>query len=416
MAGHSTYQPTNRAAKWLDSRLPIISMARSQAMDFPTPKNLNYWWTFGGILIIMLMVQLVTGIVLAMHYTPHADYAFNSVEHIMRDVNYGWLMRYLHANGASMFFLAVYIHIFRGLYFGSYKAPREVLWIIGVLIFLAMMATAFMGYVLPWGQMSFWAAKVITNLFSAVPVFGDVIVTWLWGGYSVDNPTLQRFFSLHYLLPFVLVGLVALHLWALHVPGNNNPVGVEVKTGQDTIPFHPYYTVKDGFAAMLFLMLFAAFVFFAPTYMGHAINFEPANPLVTPAHIVPEWYFLPYYAILRSVPDKLLGVVLMFGSILVLLALPWLDTSQVKSATFRPIYKQFFWVFVFVTIVLGVVGANPAEGNWLIIGRIATAYYFLHFLVILPLIGLFERPRPLPASISDSVLAGRKAEAQVRTT
>jgi ubiquinol-cytochrome c reductase cytochrome b/c1 subunit len=416
MAGHSTYQPTNRAAKWLDSRLPIISMARSQAMDFPTPKNLNYWWTFGGILIIMLMVQLVTGIVLAMHYTPHADYAFNSVEHIMRDVNYGWLMRYLHANGASMFFLAVYIHIFRGLYFGSYKAPREVLWIIGVLIFLAMMATAFMGYVLPWGQMSFWAAKVITNLFSAVPVFGDVIVTWLWGGYSVDNPTLQRFFSLHYLLPFVLVGLVALHLWALHVPGNNNPVGVEVKTGQDTIPFHPYYTVKDGFAAMLFLMLFAAFVFFAPTYMGHAINFEPANPLVTPAHIVPEWYFLPYYAILRSVPDKLLGVVLMFGSILVLLALPWLDTSQVKSATFRPIYKQFFWVFVFVTIVLGVVGANPAEGNWLIIGRIATAYYFLHFLVILPLIGLFERPRPLPASISDSVLAGRKAEARVRTT
>jgi ubiquinol-cytochrome c reductase cytochrome b/c1 subunit len=416
MAGHSTYQPTNRAAKWLDSRLPIISMARSQAMDFPTPKNLNYFWTFGGILIIMLMVQLVTGIVLAMHYTPHADFAFNSVEHIMRDVNYGWLMRYLHANGASMFFLAVYIHIFRGLYFGSYKAPREVLWIIGVLIFLAMMATAFMGYVLPWGQMSFWAAKVITNLFSAVPVFGDAIVTWLWGGYSVDNPTLQRFFSLHYLLPFVLIGLVALHLWALHVPGNNNPVGIEVKTGQDTIPFHPYYTVKDGFAAMLFLMLFAAFVFFAPTYMGHAINFEPANPLVTPAHIVPEWYFLPYYAILRSVPDKLLGVVLMFGSILVLLALPWLDTSKVKSATFRPIYKQFFWVFVFTTIVLGVVGANPAEGGWLIIGRIATAYYFLHFLVILPLIGLFETPRPLPASISDSVLAGRKAEAQVRAT
>lgn len=416
MAGHSTYQPTNRAAKWLDSRLPIISMARSQAMDFPTPKNLNYWWTFGGILIIMLMVQLVTGIVLAMHYTPHADFAFNSVEHIMRDVNYGWLMRYLHANGASMFFLAVYIHIFRGLYFGSYKAPREVLWIIGVLIFLAMMATAFMGYVLPWGQMSFWAAKVITNLFSAVPVFGDAIVTWLWGGYSVDNPTLQRFFSLHYLLPFVLVGLVALHLWALHVPGNNNPVGVEIKTGQDTVPFHPYYTVKDGFAAMLFLMLFAALVFFAPTYMGHAINFEPANPLVTPAHIVPEWYFLPYYAILRSVPDKLLGVVLMFGSILVLLALPWLDTSRVKSATFRPIYKQFFWVFVFTTIVLGVVGANPAEGHWLIIGRIATAYYFLHFLVILPLIGLLETPRPLPASISDSVLAGRKAETQARAT
>ena len=414
MAGHSTYQPTNRLAKWLDSRLPIISMARSQAMDFPTPRNLNYWWTFGGILMIMLIVQLATGIVLAMHYTPHTEFAFDSVEFIMRDVNYGWLMRYLHANGASMFFLAVYIHIFRGLYFGSYKAPREVLWIIGVLIFLAMMATAFMGYVLPWGQMSFWAAKVITNLFSAVPVFGDPIVTWLWGGYSVDNPTLQRFFSLHYLLPFVLIGLVALHLWALHVPGNGNPVGVDIKAGQDTLPFHPYYTVKDAFAAMVFLMVFALFVFFAPTYMGHAINYEPANPLVTPAYIVPEWYFLPYYAILRSVPDKLLGVVLMFGSILVLLALPWLDTSKVRSATFRPIYRQFFWLFVFTTIVLGVVGANPPEGGWLIVGRIATAYYFLHFLVIMPLIGLLETPNPLPASISESVLSRKPADRQMQ--
>jgi len=277
-----------------------------------------------------------------------------------------------------------------------------------------MMATAFMGYVLPWGQMSFWAAKVITNLFSAVPLFGDPIVTWLWGGYSVDNPTLQRFFSLHYLLPFVLVGLVGLHLWALHVPGNGNPIGVDIKAGQDTVPFHPYYTVKDAFAAMVFLMLFAAFVFFAPTYMGHAINFEPANPLVTPAHIVPEWYFLPYYAILRSVPDKLLGVVLMFGSILVLLALPWLDTSRVRSATFRPIYRQFFWLFVVTTIVLGIVGANPPEGNWLILGRIATAYYFLHFLVVLPLIGLLETPRPLPASISESVLSRKKVESQMR--
>ena len=414
MAGHSTYQPTNRFARWLDSRLPIISMSRAQAMEYPTPRNLNYWWTFGGILIIMLTVQLATGIVLAMHYTPHADFAFNSVEHIMRDVNYGWLMRYLHANGASMFFLAVYIHIFRGLYYGSYKAPREVLWIIGVLIFLAMMATAFMGYVLPWGQMSFWAAKVITNLFSAIPIFGDPIVTWLWGGYSVDNPTLQRFFSLHYLLPFVLVGLVALHLWALHVPGNGNPVGVEVKAGQDTVPFHPYYTVKDAFAAMVFLMLYAAFVFYAPTNMGHAINFEPANPLVTPSHIVPEWYFLPYYAILRSVPDKLLGVVLMFGSILILLALPWLDTSRVRSASFRPVYRQFFWLFVITTIILGIVGANPPQGGWLILGRIATAYYFLHFIVVLPLIGLLETPRPLPASISDAVLARKRVETQVQ--
>jgi ubiquinol-cytochrome c reductase cytochrome b/c1 subunit len=414
MAGHSTYQPTSRFGKWLDSRLPIISFTKVHALDFPTPKNLNYWWTFGGILTIMLMVQLVTGIVLAMHYTPHADMAFDSVEHIMRDVNYGWLMRYLHANGASMFFLAVYIHIFRGLYYGSYKAPREVLWIIGVLIFITMMATGFMGYVLPWGQMSYWAAVVITNLFSAIPIIGETIVTWLWGGFSVDNPTLQRFFSLHYLLPFVLVGLVALHLWALHVPGNNNPVGVDVKSGQDTVPFHPYYTIKDAFAAMVFLMVFAVFVFYAPTYMGHAINYVPADPLQTPAHIVPEWYFLPYYAILRAVPDKLLGVVLMFGSILILLALPWLDTSKVRSATFRPIYRQAFWLFVLCCFVLGVVGANPPEGGWLIAGRIATVYYFAHFLVILPLIGLLETPRPLPASISESVLAGKKVESQAQ--
>jgi ubiquinol-cytochrome c reductase cytochrome b/c1 subunit len=414
MAGHSTYQPTSGVGKWLESRLPLISFTKTHFMDFPTPKNLNYWWTFGGILAIMLMIQLVTGIVLAMHYTPHAAMAFDSVEHIMRDVNYGWLMRYLHANGASMFFLAVYIHIFRGLYYGSYKAPREVLWIIGVLIFLTMMATAFMGYVLPWGQMSYWAAVVITNLFSAIPIIGDSIVIWLWGGFAVDNPTLQRFFSLHYLLPFVLVGLVALHIWALHVPGNSNPVGVEVKSGQDTVPFHPYYTMKDAFAAMIFLMVFALFVFYAPVYMGHAINYDPADPLVTPAHIVPEWYFLPYYAILRAVPDKLLGVVLMFGSILVLFALPWLDTSKVRSATFRPIYKQAFWLFVVCCFVLGVVGANPPEGGWLLAGRIATVYYFLHFLVILPLIGLLERPRPLPASISEAVLAGKKVERQAQ--
>jgi ubiquinol-cytochrome c reductase cytochrome b subunit len=321
-------------------------------------------------------------------------------------------MRYMHANGASMFFLAVYIHIFRGLYYGSYKAPREILWMIGVLIFLVMMATAFMGYVLPWGQMSFWAAKVITNLFSAIPFFGEPIVTWLWGGYSVDNPTLQRFFSLHYLLPFVLVGLVALHLWALHVPGNNNPVGVEVKSGQDTVPFHPYYSMKDTFAAMVFLILFAAFVFYFPNYMGHAINYEPADPLRTPPHIVPEWYFLPYYAILRSIPDKLLGVVAMFGSILILFALPWLDTSRVRSATFRPIYRQFYWLLLIDCIVLGIVGANPPEGTWLIVGQIATAYYFAHFLIVLPLVGIFETPRPLPASISEAVLARRRIEAR----
>jgi ubiquinol-cytochrome c reductase cytochrome b/c1 subunit len=377
-------------------------------MDFPTPKSLNYWWTFGGILAIMLVAQLITGIVLAMHYTPHVSMAFDSVEHIMRDVNYGWLLRYLHANGASMFFIAVYIHMFRGMYYGSYKAPREVLWMIGVLIYLVMMATAFMGYVLPWGQMSFWGAKVITNLFSAIPFVGESVTTWLWGGYSVDNPTLNRFFSLHYLLPFVLAGLVGLHIWALHVPGNGNPTGVNVKGSQDTVPFHPYYTMKDGFAIVVFMILFAAFTFFAPNYLGHAINYLPANPLVTPAHIVPEWYYLPFYAILRAIPDKLLGVIAMFGSILILFVLPWLDTSRVRSGTYRPIFKQFFWVFVLVCIGLGYLGSKPAEGGYVFWARILTAYYFIHFLVILPLLGLLESPKPLPPSISDAVLAKKK--------
>ena len=408
MSGHSSYQPKSAFAKWFHARLPIMDMVQGQALDFPTPKNLNYWWTFGGILAVMLVVQLITGIVLVMHYTPHVDMAFASVEHIMRDVNYGWLLRYMHANGASMFFIAVYIHIFRGMYYGSYKAPREVLWMIGVLIYLIMMATAFMGYVLPWGQMSFWGAKVITNLFSAIPFFGEAITTWLWGGYAVDNPTLNRFFSLHYLLPFVLAGLVGLHIWALHVTGNGNPTGLDVKAGQDTVPFHPYYTMKDAFAIVVFFMLFAAFLFFAPNYLGHAVNYQEANPLVTPAQIVPEWYYLPFYAILRAIPDKLGGVIAMFGSILILFVLPWLDTSRVRSGTYRPIFKQFFWVFVIVCIALGYLGSKPPEGAYVIWSRILTAYYFAHFIIILPLIGLLESPKPLPSSISDSVLAHKK--------
>ncbi len=410
MSGHSNYEFKNPVVNWLDSRLPIVSLIKGQAMDFPTPKNLNYWWTFGGILAIMLVIQLISGIVLVMHYTPNTAMAFASVEHIMRDVNYGWLLRYMHANGASMFFVAVYIHIFRGMYYGSYKEPREVLWMLGVFIFIAMMATAFMGYVLPWGQMSFWGAKVITSLFSAIPFVGDPIVTWLWGGFNVANPTLNRFFSLHYLLPFVLAALVFLHIWALHVPGNNNPTGVEPKSDADTLPFHPYYTMKDLYAIMLFLMVMFAFVFFAPNYMGHADNYIEANPLVTPTHIVPEWYFLPFYAILRSIPDKLLGVIAMFSSLLILLALPWLDSSRVRSGKYRPIFKQLFWLFVFDCLVLGVVGGQPAEGIWLIIGRIATAYYFLHFIILLPLIGLLESPKPLPASISEDVLAKSDAK------
>ena len=385
-----------------------MELIQGQALDFPTPKNLNYWWAFGGILAVMLVAQLVTGIVLAMHYTAHVDMAFDSVEHIMRDVNYGWLLRYLHSNGASMFFIAVYVHIFRGMYYGSYKAPREVLWMIGVLIYLVMMATAFMGYVLPWGQMSFWGAKVITNLFSAIPFVGESVTTWLWGGYSVDNPTLNRFFSLHYLLPFVLAGLVGLHIWALHVPGNGNPTGVNVKGSQDTVPFHPYYTMKDAFAIVVFMMLYSAFTFFGPNYLGDAINYLPANPLSTPPHIVPEWYYLPFYAILRSIPSKLGGVTAMFGSIMILFALPWLDTSRVRSGTYRPIFKQFFWVFALVCVALGYLGSKPAEGSYVMWSRILTTYYFVHFLVILPLLGLLESPKPLPPSISDAVLAKKK--------
>ena len=408
MSGPSNYQPKSAFGKWMHERLPIMELVQGQALDFPTPRNLNYWWTFGAILAVMLMAQLITGIVLAMHYTAHVDMAFDSVEHVMRDVNYGWLLRYLHSNGASMFFIAVYVHIFRGMYYGSYKAPREVLWMIGVLIYLVMMATAFMGYVLPWGQMSFWGAKVITNLFSAIPFVGESVTTWLWGGYSVDNPTLNRFFSLHYLLPFVLAGLVGLHIWALHVPGNNNPTGVNVRGSQDTVPFHPYYTMKDTFAIVVFMLLYSAFTFFSPNYLGDAINYLPANPLATPTHIVPEWYYLPFYAILRSIPNKLGGVCAMFGSILVLFVLPWLDKSRVRSGTYRPVFKQFFWVFAIVCVALGYLGSKPAEGIYVFWARILTAYYFIHFIVILPLLGLFERPKPLPPSISDAVLAKKK--------
>ncbi|MDB5594451.1 MAG: cytochrome b [Hyphomicrobiales bacterium] len=406
MSQHSTYVPRSAFAKWFESRLPIAGLVHSSFIAFPVPRNLTYFWTFGAILMFMLVAQIVTGVVLAMHYVPDTRMAFDSVESIMRDVNYGWLLRYLHANGASMFFIAVYIHIFRGLYYGSYKAPREVLWLLGVIIFLLMMATAFMGFVLPWGQMSFWGATVITNLFSAIPLVGNSITTWLWGGYSVDNPTLNRFFSLHYLLPFMIMGVVILHVWALHVSGQNNPTGIEVKNVErDTVPFTPYATIKDGFAMVCFLAFYSWFVFYVPNVLGHADNYIQANPLVTPAHIVPEWYFLPFYAILRAVPDKLGGVIAMFSAIAVLAFLPWLDTSRVKSASYRPVYKVFFWVFVLVCIGLGYLGAMPAEGGYVTASRILMAYYFGFFLIIMPLLGLFETPKPLPASIADSVLA-----------
>jgi len=411
MAHESTYRPGTAVERWLDKRLPIVRLGYDSFIDFPTPRNLNYWYTFGGIAAVVLMVQIISGIVLAMHYTPHVDYAFESVEHIMRDVNYGWLIRYMHANGASMFFIAVYLHMFRGLYYGSYKEPREVLWILGVVIFLLMMAAAFMGYVLPWGQMSYWGATVITNLFSAIPLVGDTIVTLLWGGYSVDNALLNRFFSLHYLIPFVIFGVVALHVWALHVPGNNNPTGIDVKTDKDTVPFHPYYTVKDGFAIAAFLTMFAVFMFFLPNALGHPDNYIKADPLVTPAHIVPEWYFLPFYAILRAIPDKLGGVIAMFGSILVLFVLPWLDTSKVRSLKYRPVARQFFFLFVVASVALGWLGGQPAEGAYVWGARVATLYYFAYFLVILPLLGIYETPKERPKSIAEAVLARSEKKA-----
>jgi ubiquinol-cytochrome c reductase cytochrome b subunit len=394
----------NKVIAWIDHRLPIFSYIEKEYHTFPTPRNFNYFWNFGAIATVMLVLMIATGVVLATNYTPHADMAFNSVERIMRDVPSGWLIRYLHMNGASFFFIAVYIHIFRGMYYGSYKAPRELLWILGVVIFLLMMATAFMGYVLPWGQMSFWGATVITNLFSAIPVVGDAVVTWLWGGFAVDNPTLNRFFALHYLLPFIIVAVVALHVVALHVHGSNNPLGIDPKGPQDTVPFHPYYTMKDGFGVMCFLVVYSAFVFFMPNALGDVANYIPANPLVTPAEIVPEWYFLPFYAILRSIPDKLGGVLCMFGAIAVLFVLPWLDTSRIRSCTFRPVYKWFMFVLVLDVIMLGFCGAHPPEGLFVIASRLGTVYYFFHFLILLPILGKIERPLPLPPSIADAVL------------
>jgi ubiquinol-cytochrome c reductase cytochrome b subunit len=406
----SMFNMQNPIIKWIEYRLPIFAFLNREIVDYPTPRNLSYWWNFGSIAGVALVIQIVVGIVLAMYYTPHADTAFDSVERIMRDVNYGWLLRYLHSNGGSMFFLAVYIHLFRGLYYGSYKAPREILWWLGIIILLLMMATAFTGYVLPWGQMSFWAATVITTMFTAIPLVGEAITTWLWGGFAVGGPALNRFYSLHYLLPFLIVGVVWVHIWALHVHGSNNPLGIDAKGPQDKIPFTPYYTVKDFFGFGVFLIFFAFWVFYAPNFLGEAINYVPADPLVTPPHIVPEWYFLPYYAILRAVPDilfipaKLAGVIAMFASLLVLFVLPWLDTSKVRSGRFRPLFKQFFWIFVADTIILGWVGANPPVGWFLVIGRIATAYYFAHFFLILPIVGLIERPHPLPRSIVEPVL------------
>jgi len=421
---HDHYEPKSNAEKWLHSRLPIVGLLHDTLM-IPTPKNLNWMWIWGIVLVFCLVMQIVTGIILVMHYTPHVDLAFASVEHIMRNVNGGWAIRYIHQNGASLFFIAVYLHIFRGLYYGSYKAPREVTWIVGMLIYLLMMGTAFMGYVLPWGQMSFWGATVITGLFGAIPFVGEAIQTWLLGGPAVDNATLNRFLSLHYLLPFVILGLVIVHVWAFHTTGNNNPTGVDVRRASkkeaeaDTLPFWPYFVIKDLFALAVVLVAFFAIVGFMPNYLGHPDNYIEANPMVTPAHIVPEWYFLPFYAILRAfdgevwvviaaefltggiVDAKFFGVLAMFGAIIVMALVPWLDTSSVRSGRYRPMFKPWFWVFVINFFVLMWAGAMPAEGIYPYIALIGSAYWFAYFLVILPLLGVLEKPTTPPSTIEE---------------
>jgi len=367
----------------------LLAIIDNHIIDYPSPINLSYAWSFGALAGICLVIQLVTGIFLAMHYTPHIDLAFSSVEHIMRDVNNGWLIRYMHANGASMFFIVVYSHIFRGLYYGSFMAPREHLWCSGVVIFLLMMATAFMGYVLPWGQMSFWGATVITNLFSAIPFVGQSIVDWLWGGFCVDNATLNRFFSLHFVMPFVIAGLVIAHIALLHKDGSNNPLGVS--SASDKIPFYPYFYVKDLFSLMCFVLFFSIILFYYPNLLGHPDNYIPANPMSTPAHIVPEWYFLPFYAILRSIPDKLGGVAAMGGAIVILLTLPFTNTSEVRSAAFRPIFRQAFWFLFANFLLLGWIGQEVVEYPYTLVGQIGTLFYFFFFIVLMPALGIIEK-------------------------
>jgi len=413
------YEPKTELGRWMDERMPLPRLVfNAVGGGYPVPRNLNYGWNFGVLSGIFLTIQIITGIVLAMWYFSSVDGAFNSVEHIMRDVNGGWMMRYAHSNGASFFFIVIYAHIFRGLYYGSYKAPRELVWMLGLVIYLLMMATAFMGYVLPWGQMSYWGAQVITGFFSAFPLVGEPIRVWLLGGFAPDQAALTRFFSLHYLLPFVIAGVVILHIWSLHIPGSGNPTGVDVKSEKDTLPFHPFYTAKDGWFAAAFLTVYAAVVFFGPNALGHPDNYIPANPLATPAHIVPEWYFWPFYAILRAftanffgIDAKLWGVLAMFASILLLFFLPWLDKSPVRSGSYRPVFKRFFWLLIVDVIVLGYCGGQPAEPLYVALSQLATAYYFAHFLIILPLVSKKETPLPLPNSISESVLHGEKQEA-----
>nr|YP_010007649.1 cytochrome b [Cavernulicola chilensis]QNR39798.1 cytochrome b [Cavernulicola chilensis] len=367
---------------------PVVNILNNHLIDYPTPINIHYAWNFGFLAFVCLAMQILTGVFLAMHYTPHVDLAFYSVEHIMRDVNYGWLLRYAHGNGASMFFIVVYVHIFRGLYYGSYAIPRHITWVVGVAILLLIMGTAFIGYVLPWGQMSLWGATVITNLVSAIPLVGNTIVGWLWGGFSVDNATLNRFFSLHYLLPFIIAAAAFIHMAALHQSGSGNPLGID--SSVDKIPMYPYFIVKDIFGLVLFTLFFSVFIYFLPNVLGHPDNYIEANPMVTPEHIVPEWYFLPLYAILRSIPHKLGGVVAMGFAIVVLAFLPWIHSTEIRSSAFRPLYKMLFWSLVVDVLVLGWIGGKSVEEPYVTIGQIATVYYFVYFLVIIPFLGKLE--------------------------
>lgn len=407
----------SRFIEWVDSRLPIFTLMRREYLTFQVPKNLNFMWTFGAIATVMLFIMIISGLALAMHYVPDVDHAFNSVEHIMRDVNYGWLIRYMHSNGASFFFIATYFHIYRSMYYGSYKKPREMVWIMGMVLFLLMMMTAFTGYVLPFGQMGYWGATVITGLFSTVPYIGEDLALWIKGSYTIDNVVLTRFYMIHFLIPFVIVLFLGLHIWALHITGSNNPSGIEPKSKKDTVSFHPYYTSKDALALVLFFVVYAGFTFFAPNALGHPDNYVPANPMVTPEHVVPEWYFLPFYAILKSITFDLFipftdivlidvafgGALAMFASIFILFLLPFLDWHPVRSARYRPLFRIFFLLLVIDVFVLGFVGASPALGMSVLIGQAATAYYFAFFVVILPLLSLYEPVKNLPETLSDTL-------------
>lgn len=393
--------------EWIDKRFPLTEFIEKHITKYPTPKNLNYWWNFGSLAGAFFAIQVVTGIFLAMYYKPDAQLAFDSVEHIMRDVNYGWLIRYLHAIGPTGIFFAIYVHMGRGLYYGSYRGPRELIWWIGLVIFLSFMAESFMGYLLPWGQMSFWGATVITNLFSAVPVIGSDLAIWLRGDFAVGDATLTRFFSLHTtLIPMGVIGfLLLMHLTALHKVGSNNPDGIDLdKKGPDMVPFAPYYITKDFWFIALFFTIFLYFVFFQPDFFLEPINNEPADPLKTPLHIVPEWYFLPFYAVLRSIPNKLGGVIAMNAAIIIMAFLPYLDRSAVRSARYRPVKKILTWIFFINFIILGYVGMNPPDDISFVgikmvnLGRILTTYYFLYF-IIMPLWSKIEPTRPLPRGV-----------------